>query len=310
MDRPQDRRALIEVLDRDGRVRHYVEVWEWPVTLGRALECDVVVDDPHVAPVHARLVPDGDGTVMVHAGATRNGVQVERRTLMEGESLPVPRDGSALQLGATRVRVRLPGDLLEAEKPLGLAGSGASAWVTLACALALWALALSEYGVELDPGSRFTDWLLPLLGVPGVLVLWCLLWGIGSKLFQHRFEFLAHFAVVVKGLLVAVLIDLLLPVIAFSLSWDWLSRVAPTVAAAAAAATLYAHAALVVPVNKRVLAATIGGCFALGMGVLAALNYQRTDRLFAEPYTATLAPPAFRLAPAVAPKQFLDEATA
>jgi hypothetical protein len=45
----------------------------------------------------------------------------------------------------------------------------------------------------------------------------------------------------------------------------------------------------------------------LGGLILGTLNRQRTDRWFGPAYLATLAPPGFRLAPGVPPRQFVDE---
>jgi hypothetical protein len=312
MDRPADRLALIEVLDREGHVRRVAEVRQWPFSIGRDFGCDLVLDDPHVAPLHARIVASADeaAPLRLQAGATRNGVLVGSSTLLEGQSAPLPPPGQPWQVGATRLRVRLPGDAAEPEKPLGLARSGARPGITLASALALWALLLGEHAVMLDPGSRFTDWLQPLVMLPLALLLWCVLWAIGSKLFQHRFEFWPHFAIAVKGLLAAALLDLLLPLLAFSFSAEWLSLLTPTLAAAVLVAMLYRHAALVVPLDRRWLGGGIAVCFVLALGVLAALNLQRYDRLFAELYLPTLGPPALRLAPAVTPRVFFEEASA
>ena len=74
MDASQHRLALIELVERDGRVRRSVEVRRWPVTLGRALECDIVLEDPHVAARHVTLQPDAEGALQMTVGATRNGV--------------------------------------------------------------------------------------------------------------------------------------------------------------------------------------------------------------------------------------------
>jgi hypothetical protein len=125
--------------------------------------------------------------------------------------------------------------------------------------------------------------------------------------FQHRFEFWAHFAILSKGLLAIALLDLLLPLVAFMFSWEWLSRISPAVSVLAAAATLYAHAALVVPVKRLVLAGGIAACVLLAGVIVGTLNWQRSDRLFGEPYLATLPPPAFRLAPGATVKEFVTE---
>ena len=73
-ERPM-RLAVVEILDRDGHTRQLVPVWHWPVTIGRAIECDVVLDDPHVAARHATLA-DEDGQLQLQVGDTINGAQV------------------------------------------------------------------------------------------------------------------------------------------------------------------------------------------------------------------------------------------
>lgn len=307
MDGTPDRLALIEVLERDGSVRRGFVVARWPASLGRALDNDLVIDDPHVAAHHCRIVQAEGGALMLEVSATRNGVQVGPRTLVEGETVPLPMHGESWQIGATRLRVRLPGDPIEPERPLGLTTTGAKPWVTATSAALLWALVLIEHGIYLDPGSSLTDWLMPLLALPAAAVGWCVLWGTGSKVFQHRFEFWAHFAILVKGLLAIVVLDTLLPLLAFMVGSEWLSRISPSVSVIVAAATLYFHAALVVPVKRLVLAGGIAACVLLAGAIFATLNWQRSDRLFGEPYLAMLPPPAFRLAPGVSVKEFVDE---
>jgi hypothetical protein len=289
-------------------------VTAWPVTLGRAFDCDVVIDDPHVAARHATIeaaeaaAPGEPPALQLRVGDTRNGVLLEEgRTLVAGEVAPLPARGEAWQIGATRLRVRLPGEPLEPERPLGLAATGARPSVTAACAVAVWALVLAEHGVDLDPGSTLSDWLLPLLAFPGAVVGWCLVWATASRLWQHRFEFWTHFAVVVKGLLGVLLVDLLLPVAAFSMSWEWLARVTPPVAVGVAAATLYRHGALALPLKRWVWRTLIVSGLAVAGLLVGVINVQRTDRVFSEPYLSTLAPPGLLLAPGVSVKTFVDE---
>ena len=60
--------AVLEVLDRDGSVRHSVGVREWPLRVGRALDNDLVLDDPHTAAHHFSVEPDAEGRVTVMVG--------------------------------------------------------------------------------------------------------------------------------------------------------------------------------------------------------------------------------------------------
>ena len=75
--------AVVDLLDRDGRARVTIGVRRWPVTVGRAVDCDVVLDDPHVAPHHAALSQE-DGAVLLVVGETVNGVWLEKRRLAAG----------------------------------------------------------------------------------------------------------------------------------------------------------------------------------------------------------------------------------
>ena len=102
-ERPM-RLAVVEILDRDGHTRQLVPVSHWPVTIGRAIECDVVLDDPHVAARHATL-DDQDGQLQVQLGDTINGAHV-RNTLVHGGQRSNLSSGEAFQLGGTRLRVR------------------------------------------------------------------------------------------------------------------------------------------------------------------------------------------------------------
>ena len=102
--------ALIEALDRDGHPRQILRVAQWPVRIGRAIDCDLVLDDPHVAALHATLDWRDDG-LHVQPAATVNGVRLGASVIAPGSSPLLPPSG-LLVLGATTLRVRLAGDVL------------------------------------------------------------------------------------------------------------------------------------------------------------------------------------------------------
>ena len=110
--------ALLELLDRDGSVRQAIPVHAWPLTLGRALDNDVVLSDPHVAAQHLRVEAVERGLDLV-AGATANGVQANTARLRAGERMTLPLQGEPAEItaGRTRLRLRLPEHTLAPELP-------------------------------------------------------------------------------------------------------------------------------------------------------------------------------------------------
>jgi len=74
-------------------------------------------------------------------------------------------------------------------------------------ALPLMLLQLAQHAVKLDPGADTTAWLPPLLTLPLVVVAWCAMWALMSKLFQHRFDFMGHLRIVLPWVLGIELLD-------------------------------------------------------------------------------------------------------
>jgi hypothetical protein len=94
---PGELLALILVLE-DGRT---VSVSNVSVTIGRALDNDLVIADSRVSRYHAQIVRDGHGPVVRDLGST-NGTAVAGRTVAEDRLS----DGDRLSLGGYQIGVR------------------------------------------------------------------------------------------------------------------------------------------------------------------------------------------------------------
>lgn len=306
------RRALIEVLGRDGSVHLAWPVHRWPVSLGRAFDNDLVLDDPHVAPYHARLVCDEDDTppgvvpaVRLHVGQTVNGVDLDGRHLEAFQSGPlVP--GAQLSLGGLRLRVRLPGEALAPERPLARLAPGA--WRGAAAGLALWVVSNAlERWLGSDPGTRWSDWLSVLLGLPLSVLGWAGAWSLLSKLFQHRLDYLPHLRVVVGWLMA----DTVLNWTAVSLSglfgWHLPTAVLPLLQIGVGAGLLHGHLSLLMPGLRQRLGVAAVALTLTGITVTSVLHWQRHDRVLEPLYPASLPPPAWSLAKPVPAERLLQD---
>lgn len=298
--------AVLEVIDRDGRVRSLHPVREWPVLVGRSLDCDVILDDPHVAPHHFTLDAASQGGVALTVGETLNGVECGRQVLAAG-STSVRSGGEEWTVGHTRLRLRLREDALAPELPLPRASRWSfTALAGLVFGLVAWT-AWDTY-LNADPGE-FLSQFMPLgAGILALVAGWSFLWALGSKLFQHRLDYLVHVRIAASGLLLSSVLSATLGVLAFATSLESLSRIRGVIEVLVLAGALYAHLAVVMPQRRKVFAWMVSAGAVAGLSLTAWLQYQRSGRLTEELYLTTLPPPAFRLAPAVAPGVFIEEA--
>lgn len=287
------RLALLEVIGRDGRVAQTVDVQRWPLTLGRSLAADVVLDDPFVAPLHATLAVADDGRLTLDVGATANGVREGRRRHAGGSRSVVPVGGTTWQIGGLTVRLRTPDETLAPEQLLPADGRR-SVLQPLLVALAFAVLALANHWLSLDPGGDAMDWLPLVAGLPLVLALWAGLWALASKLFQHRFEFGAHLRLALPWVLAIEAADWVLPPLAAALDWPLLWRLVTPLQVALALGLLYRHLVLVLPNARRAVASFVGAAAVAGAAVSITSSWRTVDRWSPPPYMSTLPMPALQ----------------
>jgi FHA domain len=304
MDRPEDRLALIEVLERDGRTGRTVDVHHWPLTLGRALDNTLVLDDLHVAAAHATLAPNEQDNLVLTVGTSDNGVLVDGKLHAAGQQVALPASGALLQLGAVRLRLRLRGEPLAPERRL-IFTEHKPATMAVQAAL-LFVIMTARQWVSLDPGADFTAWLPLLFGLPLVIVGWCGAWAIASKLFQHRFDFWGHLRLVLPWALATELVETLLPQLGASLAWPLLWQLSTPITVVLLALLLRAQLAHVLPQHGRIVTGTVAAlALAVGGVTLATLN-RNADRFTRAPYMSTLPLPALRLSGAVPPQTLVE----
>lgn len=285
------RLALLEVIGRDGRVALTFDVQRWPLTVGRSLAADVVLDDPHVAPRHATFNRVDAAGLMLEVGDTANGVRQGRLRHARGARVAVPAGGATWQIGGLTLRLRTPAETLAAEQLLP-PDNARSAWLMGGVALALAVLTLAKHGLNLDPGSGLSDWLPLVAGLPLGLGLWAGLWALASKLFQQRFEFAAHLRLALPVALGVEVLDTVLPPLAAALDLPLLWRLLGPLQLAALLWLLVRHLALVLPQARQAVAAFVGMAALAGAAVAFHASWRSVDRWSRPPYMSTLPMPA------------------
>lgn len=300
--------GLMEAFDRHGALLARAPVTHWPITVGRGLDCDLVLDDPFVAPLHLRInrLVDAPRTVSVEICETRNGASLNRKRHGNGEHFDWP-DGTPLEIGRTRLALRLADTAIAEEQALPQ-----FPWRTLATTVILVALtvavALGSSWLDANDVSKYLK-SLPglLLTLVVVLGAWCGLWAIANKVFDHRLQFWRHMRIACTMVLAVEAVDGAASLAAFAFSWEALSRFDYLLTSLVLAAGIYAHLAAVLPRRRVGLAWAVGTVVLLAVPAWLGTQWLDRMRLSNELYMSGLFPPSLRVAPAVPIPQFLQE---
>jgi hypothetical protein len=325
--------ALIERLDDHGQVLQLHRVHHWPQKIGRALDNDLLIDDPHVAAHHAVLAPHrqiddtmasvdatgpaaphrspgGEPTLELAVGDTLNGVSLVPKKRQQkalharsGQTLAL-KSGSEFQVGGVTLRLRLPGELLAPEQVLQATRTPAAWLVPTLAVVGVAGLAVDQW-TQNDPGTPWLEILSPVLGGPFVLLLWCTTWALFSKLFRGQFALGTHLRIALPWVVGLMVLVPLLHQASFALSLPSLSRIVPLLEAAAGCALVWQHLSAIVPKRRWHLAATT----ALGFVTVATYmgyNHQKSEnRWFEQLYATTISLPALRMASTVSVESFV-----
>jgi hypothetical protein len=301
-------RGLVEILDRDGQVRQAIAVPHWPLRIGRALDNDVVLSDPHVA-AHHLVIDESEAGLALAVADTVNGVQLGARQLRSGDQALLTQSGDAVELtaGRTRLRLRLPGQALAPELALASANSlRRRAAPILATALVLLAGVLFNSYLGNDPDNFTRAAGSTLLSVIVGAAVWCGAWATLSKIFTRQAHFGWHLRVFLFAALALMALGIVPPMLAFSFSWPWVTDFEFVGEIAVAAAALYFHLLAVEPARHRLLKWAASACAFVGIGLTLWFNVQRTDRFGDELYMNHLFPPALRVAKPVTTDALID----
>jgi hypothetical protein len=276
------------------------------ITVGRAYDNDIVLDDPHVAPHHRRLLRGEDGQWSAEDLGSLNGAFVngERRdlALLDGDAI--------VQIGQTGIRLRSSAWAVPPERPLLRARSW---WPwALGCMAALMGVMLLQVWLNQTSEARFIAWLALPLEVAIAVGAWAAIWSILSRIFTGSARYGLHLLIGSAGLLALLVHELLTRIGAFALSW-------PALATHDAFATwpivgLMCYAHLRAFGRSRLVVKAVSVSLLAGAGLTIGLLLDADARSRTnQPATAlldALQPPALRLAQPQPPDAFFAAAAA
>ncbi|HET8695827.1 MAG TPA: FHA domain-containing protein [Aquabacterium sp.] len=192
-----EKRALIELLDRHDDVIGRYRVGGHALTIGRGLDCDIVLEDPYTAPFHASLQTTDTGWTL-HLPPSLNGAWLEGQLLPSGQDHALP-PGAELEVGQTRLRLRHPSEALAAEQPLPTEHHRRTSWrrfLPSPQALLLMALVLgwniASNWIDSPPESPWSSYFDDLLASLGIAAAWGGAWCLINQIFRREMPFWHH----------------------------------------------------------------------------------------------------------------------
>ena len=293
---------VVEHLHRDGSVLARIavpEVSESPaiVRIGRALDNNLVLDDPHCAPHHAELDVGVDGVARLRDLGTSNGIVAAHNRRAAVHEI---KNEEPFRLGHTLIRVRSSTWPLAPERslsrravwPLALLG------LVLVLAYGAWELWLKDVQEKSPP------YLYGLSSLAVVVCLWSSMYAFYGRLITGAERFFSHLAIASTGYLAGTLILNCLELLAFSSSWLWPVRITQPVVVIVAAITVRYHLRLADPRHWRTLRVGLVLVAALAIAIPIAQHWVSHNRLTDVQTLQSIEHPAMRLARPVPLQEF------
>ncbi len=290
--------AVLEVHERSGALRERVKLdAQGPFRIGRALDNDLVLDDPYVCPHHAELRYGADGWQLFDSGSV-NGLRLGDRAQRVREI--ALRGRTELRIGHTDLLFRCADEPLPAsrtDQSDHRIAQGLRSLPMAAVGLLLLALLIGvQQFVGQSENQRWLPALAEALGVLVMVAIWALAWAIVNRLFAHRLQYPGHLTIAALSLFVVLLLDVLGEYLLFAVAGDgWTGVFGRLLLYGGLGVALFGHLGLIAgqPTRRHLgAAALVSGM----LFVLFSLPDAIDDDFRKEPsFTALLKPPAFQL---------------
>lgn len=282
---------FVEQLTPDGEVLHRSRVTHLPITIGRAYDNDIILDDPHTAAHHAQIELNQLDELIIADLGSYNGITYANTR----ENFFVVGGDNIYRLGHTRLRIRTADYKVTAE----VTDLTNHRWEGMLPALTGLVLLLvtgllSTWLADLNQGT-LSKYLLELVSVFGFAIGWSGIWALFGKLFTGHARFGRHLFIASAGLAFLELWEHLSGLIAYAFSWESLQTFSVHPIIFICAIVLYFH--FLTAGNKRPhrLKIYLAAIAILGSVITMTKEYQASNHLSDELYMSRIYPPSVRL---------------
>lgn len=288
---------FLEVVGRNDVVSERVSLDIGSVIIGRAYDCQIIIDDPYVCPQHVKVSLAENGELLIEDLDSVNGLSASRHGLKKAQILLRP--GDDCYIGWTKLRYRCRS---EKAAPARRDHSHQLVFSSLQQPKPLAIIIVVSFLLLLFNGwleqVRQVDW-YTLVVEPAyvylILMFWAFVWSIVGKLLVHRALFFTHFAIAAAMVAITLIVEGVIGYGLFMINVDSLQTSLQRVTGfLIIAAMLYAHlhfASRAKPKSQLVAVVTISAL----VTIYSAYNvFENNDEFSSYPkYIAFLKPPVF-----------------
>ncbi len=282
---------FVEQLTPDGEVLHRSKVTHLPISIGRAYDNDIILDDPHTAAHHAQIELNQLDELIIADLGSYNGITHantrENFFVVDGDKI--------YRLGHTRLRIRTAEYQVAAE----VSDLTNHRWEGLLPALAGLGLLLitglmSTWLADLNQGT-LSKYLLELVSVFGFAIGWSGIWALFSRLFTGHARFGRHLFIASAGLAFLELWEHVSGLIAYAFSWEFLTIFSSHPVIFICAIVLYFHMLTAGNKHPGKLKIYLIALAILGSAITITKEYQASNHLSDELYMSRIYPPVVRI---------------
>lgn len=304
---------VLKVLEPDERAPTRLKLDTFPVTIGRAVDNTVVLDDPEVSAHHACIERGADGLLTLRDTQSANGIY-DLRSQTKVLALPLA-ERSKVRLGGTVLRLRAASERLERTVISRLTllpdvSVFRHRWLAPMLALAAAGMFL---GGQVASTYRYVEPARIVFGAVALLLavtVWSGGWALVSKQLRRRFHFLEHAAVASTALLGLGVAALFESYLSYWSPWPLLPRLLDQATTALLLAWVaYRHLNYCSPWSPRLLkflGALVGVVL---VGTVELYQLANAPRFRSQPtFPSSMKPPSLRLGRAQPVDEFFSGA--
>jgi FHA domain len=279
--------AWVEVLSAKGEVQQRYKLTHSPFVVGRAVNSDVLLDDPFLAASHGQFELNEAGQWFLRALESKNGIE------------PFDKVSNEFSLGQSRLRLRLADQQLSPERllPKRVAPVPQRNVWRLLTILALVFVFIELFGMYAATSGEYkpATFISPILMFAGVVIVWSFAWSLLSRLFSGAPQFKEHLLIATCVLVGTSVCNELIDWVGYGLALPNVQSVDSLMRYVGLAIGVFFHLRLLNPQRPWQNASGVASFCLVAGGLFLALNYDRIKQNINSSYSMAATNPAKQL---------------